>query len=214
MIITRDENHRYLVDGRAWPSVTGVIGSTLNRPELNRWREQQGTTLADSIGKAAAAHGTLVHGLASLHAEKEAYIPFGDGMDEIAGLQLEAFRTWYDANVVELYGTEIFVAHPRYHYAGQLDFMVRLTGDVDPTLVDIKSGKSVHKDSRAQSAAYRDAALATVLKDLGFTRCRRGVLWIPSGENAGKIRFIPHDHHKADLQAFLSLLFVFNWMKT
>ena len=214
MIITRDDKHRYLVDGRPWPSVTGVIGATLNRPELNRWREQRGTQLANAIGQAAAAHGTLVHGLASLHAEEEAYIPIGDGMDEIAELQIAAFRTWYDRHVMTLIGTEIFVAHPRYHYAGQLDFLVFLEGDEIPTLVDVKSGKSVHKDSRAQTAAYRDAALATVLADLGYTRCRRGVLWIPAGEEAGKIRFIPHDHPKEDLQAFLSLLFVFNWLKS
>lgn len=213
MIITRDEKHRYLVDGQRWPGVTTIIGSVINKPFLNDWRERVGKREADEIRDHAAAHGTFVHTLASLHAEGEVYIPMGEDRSGEAALQVHAFKEWWDTYVDELVGTEIFIAHPTYHYAGALDFLVRMAGDKLITLVDIKSGKTVGKEARAQTAAYREAALATILKEMGEKTCRRGVLHIPPGDEAGRIRFIPHDKHREDFQAFLSCMYLFNWLK-
>jgi len=213
--ITRDEHHQYLIDGQRWPSVTQVLGRVINKPFLNRYREKLGTAAANEVRDAAGTHGTFVHALASLHADGEAYLPLGpDDPYEAAKLQIDAFTAWYDENVEECFGTEIFVAHPAYRYAGQLDFLLRIRGDKLWTVLDIKSGASVGPEVRAQTAAYRDAALATILTDMGEKGCRRAVLHIPSGEAAGKLRFIPHDNHAADSQAWLSVLYVYRWLKS
>ena len=213
MKITRDEKHVYTVDGKTWPSVTQVLGTVINKPHLNAWRERVGKKEANEVRDQAGAHGTFVHTLASLHAEGEVYIPMGEDRSEAAELQVNAFREWWDAYVDELIGTEIYVAHPSYHYVGALDFLVRMKSDKRITLVDIKSGRSVGPEARAQTAAYREAALLTVLADLGEKSCRRGVLHLPSGEDAGKVKFLPHDKHQEDLQAFLSALYLYRWMK-
>ena len=211
MNITRDERHRYFVDGVLWPGVTSVL-KVINRPQLNRWREQQGTRQADSIANTAADHGHLVHAMASLYAEGVPFVPLSEEEAANVGPRVEAFFCWYEANVEEFYGTELFVAHPQYHYAGTLDFLLRLRGDDCPTLVDVKSGKSVWPEARAQTAAYREAALCGILAELGFKKCRRGVLHVPEGCKEAK--FKEHGNHADDLQAFLSALYLTQWLKS
>ena len=151
LVITRDERHRYFVNGARWPAVTSVIG-VINRPQLNRWREQQGTRQADEIASTAANHGKLVHAMASLFAEGVPFVPLNEEEAANVGPRVDAFCHWYECNVAELYATELYVAHPKYHYAGALDFLLRFKGDECPSVVDVKSGKSVWPEAKAQTA--------------------------------------------------------------
>ena len=208
--IVRDDEHQYRVEGQKWPSVTQIIDRVLHQPALQAWRENAGPVLAESIRRKAAVHGTLIHELAAAHVEGEDFIPFGEQVDDSAIKQTQAFREWFDKHVQEVIGVELFVAHDKYHYAGQLDLLCRFYNAKIPVLVDYKSGGSVTIEARAQTMAYLMAA-----RDMGLVsgRCRRGVLWIPGGERAGHCSFQEHSN-ASDEAAFTSMLNIFNWLKT
>ncbi|HAM58784.1 MAG TPA: hypothetical protein DCQ64_26580 [Candidatus Rokubacteria bacterium] len=211
--ITRSEGHLYTVNGVPYDGVTSVIGSVIRKPGLEKWIGQLGNAEAERQRDAAASHGTLVHALAALVVEGVPSIPMG-GEDAPAQAQLNAFTDWYEEHVGEVYAVELMVAHDGYRYAGALDFLVRFHGDRVPTLVDVKSGKALFPEMRAQTASYREATLP-LLRGYGFTKktCRRGILHVPMDAD-GPARFYEHKNHQADFQAFLSCLFLYRWLKS
>ena len=52
----------YEVDGKAYPSITTVLGS-LPKPGLDKWRESVGNDVANQVMRQAASRGTAVHTL-------------------------------------------------------------------------------------------------------------------------------------------------------
>lgn len=206
--ITRSDSHEYTVGGRPFVGVTTVIGSVIRKPGLEKWIGQLGNAEAERVRTKAASHGTLVHALAALVVQDVPSIPMGDE-DAPAQAQLDAFTDWYEQYVAEVYATELMVAHPKYGYAGALDFILRFKGDKTPAIVDVKSGKAVYPETRYQTAAYREAALGDFLFDHGFKTCRRGVLHIPQ-DASGPARFYEHTRHQSDFQGFLSCLYLYH----
>lgn len=200
MTVERTADHTYVVNGAHYPSVTTIIGRVLHPDSeaTKGWRN------------AAMRHGSLVHAMTAMYVEGEEFLPIGDDVDETAELQMAAFAGWYDTHVETLHGVELYVAHERYQYGGQLDLWVTMKGDKMPTFIDIKSGTGVDIGARAQTIAYVLAA-----REMGLFkgRCRRGVLWIPGGERAGHCAFQEHKN-TGDEQAFLSMLFLYRWLKT
>ncbi len=201
--IERSADHKYTVDGVAYDGVTTVIGRVIRKPQLERWIGDLGNVEAARIRDEAGDHGTLVHSLAALRAAGVPSIPMDD--EGATGKQLADFAEWYDANVDECYGVEVFVCHPTYRYAGALDLAVRLKGDKVTTILDIKSGRNVYPEMRYQSAAYREAAILSAV-DFMFRGCRRGLLHLPA---EGKPRFYEHTRHQADFQGFASCLYLY-----
>ena len=207
MNITFDEErHLYQIDGHDAVAVTKVIGTVIRKPQLEKWIGRLGNQEAERVRDKAAGHGTLVHELVGLIADDTPSIPMGE--HEAAQHQLDQFREWYEQMVEEVYAVELVVGHPKYLYAGRLDFLLRFKGDVGLTIIDIKSGTAVYNESKAQTSAYREA-LKFTLPD--FKNCRRGVLHLPS---EGKAKFYPHPRHQADFQAFLSVLYLYGWLKS
>lgn len=210
--VQRDADHRYSVNGANFVSVTTVIGSVIRKPGLEKWIGELGNREAERVRTRAASHGTLVHALAALVVEGVPSIPMGDE-DAPAQAQLDAFTDWYERYVAEVYAVELMVANYPYQYAGALDFLLRFKGDEGPTIVDVKSGKAVYAEMRAQTAAYKEAAQLDVLRGLGFKTCRRGILHVPMDAD-GPARFYEHKNHQADFQAFLSCLFLYRWLRS
>jgi len=203
-------SHRYTIDGREVAGVTKVIGSVIRKPGLETWIGNVGNVEAKRRKEKAGDRGTLVHALATLHAEGTPDIPLGE---EVAiRPQLRLFEEWYADQVKELLACEFIVHHPRYDYVGTLDFLVRLRGDRIPTVIDVKTGASLWPEMRAQTAAYRAAALLGILAELGFKDCRRAIVHVPEG--AVIARFHEHTEHTADFEAFLSCLYLYRWLRT
>jgi hypothetical protein len=206
MIVTFDEErHLYTVDGRPAAAVTKVIGSVIRKPQLEEWIGRLGNQEAGRVRDAASDHGTLVHELVALIADDTPSIPMGD--HEAAQHQLDQFREWFDETVEDVDAVELMVAHPKYLYAGRLDFLLRFKGDKVPTIIDIKSGAGVYPETRYQTAAYREALKFT---SPGTGPCRRGVLHLPA---EGRAKFYEHKRHEADLQGFLSALYLYHDLK-
>lgn len=194
--------------GRELPGVTTIIGSVIRKQALEIWRGNVGNEAADARRDAAAKRGSLVHLLAEMHTGQVPEIPIGSEPDALA---VAAFEVWYETWVEELLASEWSVVNERYGYAGTLDYLVVLRGDRYPTLVDLKTSRSLWPEMRYQTAAYREAVLPEVRTHFGATRCRRGVLHIPQG--ASEARFVEHTDHTADFQGFLSCLYLFHDLK-
>jgi len=210
--ITRSDSHEYTVGGRPFVGVTTVIGSVIRKPGLEKWIGELGNAEAERVRTKAASHGTLVHALAALVVEGVPSIPMGDE-DAPAQAQLDAFTDWYEKYVEEVYAIELMVAHGGYHYAGALDFLLRMKRHKVPTLVDVKSGKAVYPEHRYQTAAYREAArFGLQAHGINVSACRRGVLHIPP-DITGPARLHEHTRHVSDFQGFLSCLFLYHDLK-
>ena len=207
--IARSDSHEYMVGGRPFVGVTTVIGSVIRKPGLEKWIGELGNAEAERVRTKAASHGTLVHALAALVVEGVPSIPMGDE-DVPAQAQLDAFTEWYEEYVDVVYDVELMVAHPGYQYAGQLDFVLRLKGDQCRTILDIKSGKATYPESRYQLAAYRQAAIEAGVVD---KKCRCAVLHIPGADMAGQYAFHEFRRYQADLQGFLSCLYLYHDLK-
>lgn len=213
-VIELSADHQYTVDGIAYAGVTTVIGSVIRKPALEKWIGELGNAEAERQRSQAADHGTLVHALAALVVEGVPSIPM-DADEALSVAQVEAFTSWYEKHVECVHAVELQVASDRYQYAGTLDYLVRMKGDRRPTLIDVKSGKAVYAEFRYQTAAYRHALLwSEVWEEYGYERhdCRRGVLHIPR-DAEGPARFYEHRRHEADLQGFLSCLYLFHDLK-
>jgi len=210
--ITRSDSHEYTVGGVPFVGVTTVIGSVIRKPGLEKWIGQLGNAEAERVRTKAASHGTLVHALAALVVEGVPSIPMGDE-DAPAQAQLDAFTDWYEQYVAEVFAVELMVAHEDYHYAGQLDFLLRMKHHKVPMIIDVKSGKAVYSEMRYQTAAYREAARHELQSfRLDVRACRRGVLHIP-GDDPGRLRYYEHTRHQADFQGFLSCLYLYHDLK-
>ena len=208
MNITFDEErHLYQIDGRDAVAVTKVINSVIRKPQLEKWIGRLGNREAERVRDKAADHGTLVHELVGLIADETPSIPMGE--HEAAQHQLDQFREWYEQTVEEVYATELMVGHPKYFYAGRLDFFLRFKGDKMPAVVDVKSGAAVYPEMRYQDAAYREA-LKFILPDWVKGGCRRGTLHLPA---EGRAKFHEHKRHQADFQGFLSCLYLYHDLK-
>jgi hypothetical protein len=199
-------SHRYTIDGRELAAVTKIIGRVIRKPGLERWIGNVGNLEAERRKEEAGERGTLVHALASLHAEGTPDIPLGG--ESAIRPQLRLFEQWYADNVQDMLACELIVHHPRYDYVGTLDFLVRLRGDRIPTVIDVKSGAAMWPEMRYQTAAYREAVLLGMLYEQGIKDCRRAIVQVAEG--AVIARFHEHTEHALDFEGFLACLYLYH----
>lgn len=210
-LVYSERGHRYSLDGRRVPSVTGVIGKATGKPALIKWaarlaaqwaadnREglehlgteawvKMATTASDRARDLAAANGTRLHKMA------EALL-YGDPLpttdpetgepypDDIVRSAEQAAR-FLDAWQVEPVIHEAPVFHEFHRWAGRLDLVADLA-DGHRWLLDWKTGATgVWPETSLQLAAYRHA---THVVDAGNDRTmpevdRGGAVWLrPDG---------------------------------
>ena len=148
-------SHRYKVNGKVVPGVTGVL-SVINKPALMLWPMEMAlkhiggkkdqmtgewtvptekTVTQNVIQEASVAFtkksdrgkevGTLVH-------ERVELILKGGRPDTHPDRQVEkatnAFIKWYDSHDVEVLGTEQVVHSRELNYCGTYDFLIRMGG--------------------------------------------------------------------------------------
>jgi hypothetical protein len=181
-----EKSHRYTLDGKWVPSVTGIVDAGLPKPALKRWGERvvaeaaidQAETISrihstmgrqqaiDALAatpyeqmKTAGVRGTAVHKLAEsvVHG-----IPV-DVPNELAG-HVRGYVDWLERNNVEALATEARIANRTHWYAGTFDLLAEVDGRV--WLFDLKTSKSVYGDTALQCAAYASAELCQLNDEL------------------------------------------------
>jgi hypothetical protein len=196
--------HGYTVNGRPLVAVTTVIHEVLRAPQLEEWFKRVGMQ-ANAIRDEAAAFGKSIHAALTAHVNGDRLIPLG--MPEDWQRTVEAGRRWLDGYLDEVYASEEPIASLKYGYAGKPDVYGSHRGK--PVIVDFKTTGDLYWSHRAQTAAYRKAAVETY----GDKPADRIVLLL-SKDEPGKVTPYPLKHHDADFALFGYLLGAYNIMKT
>jgi hypothetical protein len=155
----------YLINNKYYPSVTQIL-SVIDKPALRIWFGKQvymATSLNPAISEqealaeptkqstSAKSRGTAVHDIV------EAY----ENTGKVAGLEgpfqgyARAFESWINSNDIKVIGHEQTVKSEKYHYAGTLDLLVEVNGNL--TLIDVKTGKDIYPEAHLQVSAYKQA---------------------------------------------------------
>lgn len=192
--IDRGRGHSYTIDGVRADGVTTLLGDGLAKPALinwaanatagyavDHWDELAAETISkrlDLLKKAryadldqAARRGTEVHTLAEkLVQGKEVDVP-----DALAG-HVESYVRFLDDFEPEPILVEAVVGNRKWRYAGTLDLVARIDGEV--WLLDVKTSRSgIFPEVALQLALYRWAEMYVgqdgeehPMADLGITR--------------------------------------------
>lgn len=171
------KSHRYKLDGKWVPGVTGLIGKGLPKPALPYWAAK---TVAEWVadnpdltedlkrlggrGPAiaylkelpwqrrddAAIRGTDVHALA----EQLVHGAEIDVPEHLAGY-VRGYVDWLDRDQPEPILTECPVASRQWGYAGTFDLIATMRGET--WLLDVKTSKGVYGSTLLQLVAYGGA---------------------------------------------------------
>ncbi len=208
MEIIEEQNARYY---NGLPSVTTVL-DVLNEPWLSRWRGKVGNEEADRITKQSAWIGTLFHDTISAWETSGATEPIDTSLldMEVATL-VEQYVQWKSTTVTHWTLHEIPIVSKELGFGGTPDRVGVLNYDSGDclTLVDFKTGKPSRKHE-LQTAGYK-----LLLEYTGVHIARRVALYIPSTISSRKsITAQEHNNHKADLDAFIACLNLYNYLKS
>lgn len=235
--LERDGLHRYYLNGEGpIPSVTTITG-ILDKPGLTRWiREQIAGAAYDELerlardkarGDRAAAIAYLVNRRddsaqardygTSVHALTEELDRGNDpDVPEECATDLAAYLRWRDEQITAFPLIEAYVAHLDFPYAGTLDRLAVIDGEV--WLLDLKTSKSVADkkgnvwpEMRLQLAGYGHATIVG-WPDIADTEPmpavdHYGIVQIRDG----RARLYPADVTDADWEAFGHCVRIYQW---
>lgn len=216
VLLQKNEQRFYQIDGLALPSVTTVIGATLRAPELESWREHMAaktgsTAAANEVRDTAAAYGTMMHEAAAQIAAGEEFVPFTADETFIDGIL--AFEAWLRESTAEILASEELVVSRTWRYAGTPDLIRRKKGRKTWTLTDYKTTRGLYPSHRLQTAAYvqgaRECYPGVRIDDREVVLVSRD----PDTEPGQRVRIHTFRDQPRDFAAFASLLQVYRWLK-
>lgn len=144
------EENGHVIDGQWYPRVTKIL-SIKSKPQLyHYYAKAESFQEAEDAKDKSAEEGTLIHNtIEEWLKNKETIIP-----EEIVP-SVDAFKDFYYNIKPEIIAIEEEFVHPTHRYSGTADLVAKI--DNKFYLLDIKTGKSIYKDYRLQTAAYVDA---------------------------------------------------------
>lgn len=156
-------------------SITTILGNTVAKPKLNSWYKKNTAKKIEEVMTTTADIGTRAH--AAFEAILKNEVP--EVASDIQPL-VTSFRKWKDDNNVKALHLEKTVFSKKYGYAGTLDFLGYVRGEL--TIIDWKTSTSYSVTNGWQMGAQRLAALESlnISKDCG-------VMGIQISRGAGKL---------------------------
>ena len=146
----KKETEKYL---GVFPSATTILNAYPQSAHLTKWIAEQGWNEAQEIKSAAGVRGTRVHtGIEALLGGALLRKP-DFSLDEF--FRLTTFVRWYEAYKPEIIALEMPVFSKKGGYAGRLDCIARVNGQV--MILDWKTSSSIHENFPLQFAAYATA---------------------------------------------------------
>lgn len=170
-----EQKHTYRVNGEIIPGTTSILG-VINKPALIAWSAAEAAKYVQEHllpGKALsaveietlcleakAAHRKKKDTAADIghltHAWIENYIK--DNQEELpinkeAKNGCQAFLTWLIQNKVDFIKSEQRIYSKKYNYAGTLDALAVVNGEL--TLIDFKTGSGCYPEMGYQLASYQ-----------------------------------------------------------
>ena len=180
-----EASHTYSLDGRKLPAVSEVI-----RPISPDF-----TAIPPTVLERKRELGVAVHYACELYDSNE----LGDFDDEIRPY-LDAWTDFLDQFNAEVVASEQRLHHPSLMYAGTLDRVLRVDGQV--WLVDIKTSATAYPSYGAQLAGY-----ALMLESAGTQVDRRATVHLQAN---GKY-WMQEFRNPSDQAAFMACLSIYRW---
>ena len=192
-------------------SVTNSL-SIIDKPALRFWfgkkvywamvedptlQEKEALAAPYKTTKDAAARGTTVHSIVEVYKHTKKHI---ESVPEAYRGYANAFKSWIDANDIEVMENERTVYSEKYSYAGTLDLLVRNKKSDKTFIIDIKTGKDIYPEAFLQLTAYKQA-----LAEEGTAINGTAVLLL---KEDGTYKYEEGD---APFQAFLASMVLFRW---
>lgn len=207
-IVDVNSKRYYLIDGRKYPSVTTVL-SIIRSPALEQWRGKLGNVEADRIRDEAAEIGTKLHRVCHLFNSSQPFLFPSTQLEKM----FAAYHAWFKNCIEEVIATEMTVWSEQYGYAGTIDLVAVLKGDVAPSVIDLKTSKDFWPEMALQLAGYREALIEMDLPSL------RRLLHLPWRRLVVQIDKVEHElvvvkeytEHQRDFNGFLAALSLFRY---
>ena len=161
--VTTAEGRYYTTPtGEAYPSVTTVLGKSLDKSGLDRWRARVGEEEANRVSTQAANRGTAIHTLAERYLMNEI-----DWKREAMPVNLFTFsqiRPILDLHVGVVYGIEVPLYSHSLRCAGRTDCVAEWDGT--PTIIDFKTSKRPKTEEWIQSYFLQATTYAMMMEEV------------------------------------------------
>lgn len=153
------------------PSVTYITSFYPKGKFFEAWLKNNGADESDLIKRLAGEKGYKVHqAVTALMSGEELKIddklknPTTGEQEEMTSEEYESVlcyeRFWNDLKEKDFKGSEFLVHSNKHNYAGTVDLMLRIDGQL--WLIDVKTGQNVYEDYKLQASAYKHAILENV----------------------------------------------------
>ncbi len=170
---------RYYVSptGEKLPSVTTILGSTMDKTFLVEWRKRIGDKAADTIVREASNAGTLMHTSVEKHILGLERTRKSNIIHKLAYDMAENIINRGLVNVSEVWGIEIPLYFPDI-YAGRTDLVGVYNGA--PAIMDHKNSKKIKKREWIDDYFCQGAAYAMAHNEVHGTDIKQIVIFMSS----------------------------------
>lgn len=156
------KRHYVTPEGKKYPSVTTVIGDSMDKSGLYEWRQKVGKEEADKITKSAASRGTKVHKICEDYVlGKEDYLK--DKMPSSISL-FKQIQPYLDENMTKVYGVEIPLYSDFLQTAGRCDLVCHMHDCY--TIVDYKTSSKPKKENWIENYFLQLTTYAMMVEEL------------------------------------------------
>jgi len=174
-----------------FPSSTTILNAYPQSAYLTQWIAEKGWNESQRIKSDAGERGTKIHTATELLEDGEELLKGDYGLEE--WWKINSFVNWYEQYKPELIAKEFPVFSQKGKYAGRLDRIYIIGGEV--TLLDIKSSSGIHEHFPLQFASYAKAVEETTDLKIVQTACLQ-----LGAQNKNNYRFVVYpdwkDHYK------------------
>ena len=178
----------YEVDGKAYPSITTVLGS-LPKPGLDKWRESVGEEAAKWEMNRAARRGKATHTLVENYLKGET-----PSTRDVLPLGLFALLKPYLAQIDNIHCLEQILYSKKLTIAGQVDCIAEYNGKL--SVIDFKTANKERVDSWNENYYIQCTAYAIMYEELFDTPIEQIVI-LQAGEDGSAKSFVKN---KADYE--------------
>ena len=178
----------YEVDGKAFPSITTVLGS-LPKPGLDQWRKNVGEEAAKWEMNRAARRGKVTHTLVEEYLQGKT-----PSTRDVLPLGLFALLKPYLAQIDNVHCLETILYSKKLTVAGQVDCIAEYNGKL--SVIDFKTANKERVDSWNENYYIQCTAYAHMYEELFDTPIEQIVI-LQAGEDGSAKSFIKN---KADYE--------------
>lgn len=174
-----------------FPSSTTILNAYPQSAYLTQWIAEKGWHESQRIKSEAGERGTRIHTASEKLEDGIELLKQNYSLEE--WFKIKSFVDWYNEYKPELIAKEFPVFSRKGKYAGRLDRIYKIGGEI--TLLDIKSSSGIHEHFPLQFASYAKAIEENTDLEIVQTACLQ-----LGAQNKNKYRFVVYpdwrDHYK------------------